>query len=559
MSTVDFDAALHAYNHDDLATAKQRALMVIAAQPDHVPAHQLLGAIALHSHSTADAVRHFERAAALAPNDFETAYNLGVVFHQTRKLPHARRCYEQALHLAPNYVPALENLALVHRAMNQLDEARTLLLRALDIDPSRATLYWHLTGVARQSEQFGAALAYGQRAVALAPQQQTWCLALANDLFAAGDFAGVREQCEHVMSFIPGHAEAKTLLGCCAMAENNYAEADALFSDAIQSAPDDLYAHLNRGFLRLKLGDYVRGWDEFDWRVRHPDFLEGVNAPPENIPLWRGEPLAGKRLLVMTEQGLGDTVMFVRFLARLQAQGAHIVLQCQSGMKLLLQRVAGIEVLIDETEALPPSIDYYIWLLSVPHRLAFDPQSEPLERAYLSPDPARAARWGEWLGDTPGHRIGVVVTGNVQHRGNLHRSVPAHCLYPLVAVPDTQFLVLQKNGEDVASQALRTQLAATPMPADWDKDGRFVDTAALLTQLDVLVTVDTAIAHVAGALNVPTLLLLSARCDWRWGAQGDRTPWYPSVTLVRQTGADWSTAINRVFDLLQTRQYASDR
>ena len=550
MSTAEFDDALQAYHHGNLPAAKQHALAIIQQQPDHVPAHQLLGAIALHTHAINEAIGYFERAATLAPNDFETTYNLGVVFHQVRNLSQARWYYEQALLLAPTYVPALENLALVNSVANQFDEARALLLKALEIDPSRASLYWNLANIARQQDQFSDVLAYGQRAIALAPQQQTWRMALANDLFSAGDLVNVRAVCQQVLMLTPDHPEAKTLLGCCAMAEGHYPEAETAFAAALDIAPDDIYAHFNRGLLNLKLGNYARGWEEFEWRLRHPDFLQGVDALPETIPIWRGESLDGKHLLVRTEQGFGDTIMFVRYLANLKMQGAKITLQCQFGLKPLLQHVTGIDELIDETEPITDSIDYAAWLLSIPQRLNLDPRTEPPTSAYLSADPLRVTRWGAWLGDTPHKTIGVVCTGNTRHRGNLHRSIPEHMLYPLTALHNTQFVVLQKDEHSASLQALRTQLGAARMPADWDQDSRFVDTAAILTHIDALITVDTATAHLAGALGVPTLLLLSKQCDWRWGAEGDRTPWYPSLTLVRQTGPDWSSAILQVYELL---------
>ena len=309
--------------------------------------------------------------------------------------------------------------------------------------------------------------------------------------------------------------------------------------------------------INLLLGNFEIGWPEYRWRWKMP----GMVRPQTIAPFWQGEELASKTVLLYPEQGRGDTIQFVRMATELHDAGARVFLQCSAEMMPLLQSVRGIDMFLPDGAVIPP-IDYHVSLIDAVDvwycsRGAL-PRSIDTKGGYLSVAEDRVDHWRAWLDQsipqTSGklRRIGINWQGNPQHHADVYRSVPLDVLRPLAKLPDVNLISLQfghgaddLNSCDFADSIMR-------LPGGLDSTGAFIDTAAILKALDVIVTSDTAIAHLAGALGVPVQIMLGKVPDWRWGMESASTPWYQSMTLVRQRClGDWTDVVTNVISNLK--------
>jgi len=312
--------------------------------------------------------------------------------------------------------------------------------------------------------------------------------------------------------------------------------AQADFEAAIALAPQFIGAHTNLAHLLLMRGDYARAWPEYEWRTKVPEHASHADYAFK-APRWRGEPLAGRRILVHAEQGHGDNIQFTRFLAPLAAQGAAFDLFCHKSLVPLLARIAGVRATSDffpdlgEHDFHAPLIDLAIPQLpdaSAPHW--FGP--------YISPLPGRVERFVPMLGGASRPLVGIAWKGNPGHGNDRNRSLTREVARSLV-VPGVTSVNLQL-GEAPLDESMLD-------PArDFDD---FEDTAAVISMLDHVIAVDTAVAHLAGAMGKPVTLLVAFTPDWRWRDHGETTPWYPSMGLARQPRiGDWSGPIETALD-----------
>jgi tetratricopeptide (TPR) repeat protein len=377
----------------------------------------------------------------------------------------------------------------------------------------------------------------GEAAVALAPHSAHAWMALGNACFDLDLFDEAGPAYERALQLDPGLTEAHANLGFLLTAQGRYGEAIAACQRAVALRPDFAEAHWNQGFAHLLAGEYAPGWAKYEWRKRHPRFASAFARLPG--PAWTGEALAGKRLLVHAEQGLGDCVHFARFAADLAARGATVILACARPLRSLISRAPGVAEAVDRDLPLPP-YDYWVDQMSLPYLLEVAPDASAAPPSYLTADELRVAAWQEMLPE--GRRAGLVWSGNPLHSNDRRRSVPAGNLAPLLTLPGWHFVSLQVGASagDIAS-----------LPGILDVSDALVDfeaTAALVENLDVVVTVDTAAAHLAAALGRPTFLLLPFAPDWRWlPSQPDSTAWYPSMRLFRQPRpGDWAAVVERV-------------
>jgi hypothetical protein len=289
----------------------------------------------------------------------------------------------------------------------------------------------------------------------------------------------------------------------------------------------------------LAQGRYGEGWRLYEWRRAMPDFaIRRINAPP-----WDGSLLGERRLLVHAEQGLGDTLQFIRYLPLLGAKGGNTVFMCPPALAPLLAGARHLPPLATEP---PNRFDVEAPLLSLPQLLGIAEPYVPPGGAYLAPDPARIERWRSRL-PREGRRIGIAWQGSRDYRDDRRRSIPLPEFAPLAHLPGVRLVSLQKGGgsEQIAERPWREEITA--FGDDLDRDGAFLDTAAIMAALDLVVTSDTAIAHLAGALGVPVSVALCHRPDWRWGVAGDRSPWYPAMRLFRQESpGDWAGVFARI-------------
>ena len=468
--------------------------------------------------------------------------------------------YRAILAAEPDHVDALSGLALSLAAQGQHEAALQPFQAAIERAADRADLWGNLAishQALRQSAR--AEFAY-YRSLSISPDARTWANlgSLMTDLGRVDD----AERCfQSALTLDAACASAYDNRGLLYCDQGRWAEAEASFREAIRLAPDNAQAAFNLSQLVLSQGRLEEGWRLHEVRYAPGNRAGRPFMPNMPCPQWQGESLAGKSLLVWLEQGLGDEIQFSRFLADVKAAGARKVSYvCHPALARLFASLAGVDTLVpfgDGTVDLSGH-DYWCFTLSLPYGLHVRSLKEAQTFPYLHAD--EAARQA-WQGRVPGNslRVGLAWRGNPRHHNDSERSLAAMtALAPLWSVPGIQFVSLQRGrGEDEARYALSTQ----PILALGHELNDFADTAAVIEQLDLVITVDTAIAHLAGALGKPCWVMLPHhRVDWRWGASGDTTPWYPHMRLFRQAKrGDWTAVVRSVQLALQACSDAAGR
>ncbi len=372
------------------------------------------------------------------------------------------------------------------------------------------------------------------RAVALQPDHAASNLNLGNAWADRDDLDTAERLCRNAIALDPGLPEAHASLGYILTARGALPDAIEACEAAIRLAPAFTQAHWNLAIAALLAGDLKRGFTKFEWRKWHEPYRQ--DFPPLPGPVWDGAMAQGKSILVRSEQGLGDTIQFARFLPLIHQAGGHPVLVCAPSLHPVLGMLPGVTV-ISPQDRLPP-YDAWIDLMSLPHLIGTTLETIPAADGYLRADPYLAATWRARL--PSGQKIGVVFAGNPRHANDRRRSIPA---VPLPAIPGTTFINLQHG----------PAASLLDLP-DWTgKLTDFGQTAALIECLDLVITVDTAIAHLAGALGKPTWVLLPAAPDWRWMLGRSDSPWYGSVRLFRQDApGDWASVLSSVLRSLHS-------
>jgi hypothetical protein len=322
-------------------------------------------------------------------------------------------------------------------------------------------------------------------------------------------------------------------------------EAEAAFRRALEIQPDDPAAQFSEGLLRLRQGDFERGWPLYEKRWE----AHGIPMRDFPQPRWRGEPLEGKRILVYAEQGLGDSIQFIRYAPWMAARGGAVIVEAQPSLAELFREVKGVCEVVAAGEALP-DFDVHVPMLSLPLAFGTRRESIPREVPYLRARAGRLAAWERRVGGRGGRfRVGLIWASSPENPLWRIRDVTLEMLRPVLAVPGVEFFSLQLG---VAATQFREETGGGGMVDLTAEIRDFADSAALMAQLDLVISVDTAPAHLAGALGRPVWTLLPFSPDWRWGSEGETTPWYPTMRLFRQTVlGEWGAVVERVAEELR--------
>jgi tetratricopeptide (TPR) repeat protein len=489
-----------------------------------------------------EAIALLQRAAQLQPHSPRFHHNLGVALAQRGRHDEAVAALEQALRLRPDYADACFNLGNALRELGRRDEAIARFQQALRLRPEHANAGNNLGLTLTEARRAEEAVEVLRGVVALQPRMKEGHNNLGLAYVELGRFAEAEACYQQALRLDPGYAEAHTNLGSACKEQGRLEEALACYQQALWLEPDSAVAHYNRALALLQRGDYERGWPEYEWRWQRRQ------ARPQSFgqPRWDGGPLAGRTILLWREQGLGDTIQFVRYAALAAQQGGRVVVECPACLVPLLRTCSGIDELVAEKQS-RPAFDVQAPLLSLPALLHTTLDSIPASIPYLWAEPERVAAWWGRLGEGRAFRIGVVWQGNPYFRGDRHRSFPLASLAPLAAVAGVQLVSLQKEHGLEQLMAAPRRFPVTVLEGLDALGGAFLDTAAVMRSLDLVVTADTAAAHVAGALGVPVWLALSRAPDWRWGLTAENTPWYPSMRLFRQSQlGDWRSVFERM-------------
>jgi tetratricopeptide (TPR) repeat protein len=429
-------------------------------------------------------------------------------------------------------------------ALGRRVEAAESLVRCLHAAPEFGPAHVNLADTLRGFGFLAQAVPFAEAGCRLLPDEPAALLCLANCRHDGGEYAAAEALYQQVLALVPGHAGALTSLGNTLAVLGRLDEAIALHDRAVAAAPQDADIRFNRAAALLAAGDFARGWADYEWRLCRPG-----EQPRALGALWQGEPLAGRTILLHAEQGLGDTLQFVRYAPLVAERGGRVVLEVQRGLARLLARLSGVAEVVTRGEPLP-AYDLHCPLLSLPHRFATTLATVPAEVPYLLADPADVAAWGARLPADGRLRVGLVWAGS-SHRDDpgaqaidRRRSLALTELAPLAAVPGVQFISLQRDAPAEQLRAPPPAFSAFDPMADVHD---FADTAALVANLDLVISVDTAVAHLAGALGRQVWLLSRYDGCWRWLAGRDDSPWYPGMRVYRQQRPHhWADVVARL-------------
>jgi tetratricopeptide (TPR) repeat protein len=513
----------------------------IALNPSNPAFYSNRGA-ALHELRELDAaVASYDAAIALKADYAEAYYNRGNALRELKRLDAAIANYDKAIALKPDYVEAHCNRGIALHGLKQFDDAIASYAKALALKPDYADAYYNRGNALHELKQLDAALASYDKAVALKP-----------DLAEAYSNRGILlQELKQLDAAIASYDKAIALQTDFAEAYSHRGnaftelrQADAAlasFDMALALKPDHAEAHWNKSWALLLFGHLDSGWQEYEWRWKN-DALESIHRHfPQ--PLWLGrQPLANKSILLHSEQGFGDTIQFCRYAKLVADLGARVILEVEQPLVRLLANLQGVGRAVTKGDALP-AFDYQTPLLSLPLAFRTTLDTIPATTGYLRADRRKTAQWQSRLGEKTKPRIGLVWNGSAGHKNDRNRSILlSHLIQYLPA--DLQYVSLQKEIRTVDQPTIESNPQLITFANDLID---FSDTAALCKLMDVVISVDTSVAHLAGALGKPTWVLLPFTPDWRWLLDRTDSPWYPSAKLYRQGKiGDWDGVLERL-------------
>jgi tetratricopeptide (TPR) repeat protein len=528
---------------DEAIAAYRRA---VSLRPDYAEALNHLGMALIDKGQIDEAVTAWRQVITIDPKLPEVYLQLANALKDKGQFDEAIAAYRQAIALRPGHAEAHSCLGHVLKDNGQVAEAIAVYRQAIALGPEVPGAYVDLGNALKESGQLDDAIAAYRHAIELKPDYSEACNNLGNALQAMGRVNDAIDSYRRAIDLGPGNADAHSNLGVALNDMGLTDDAVAAWRRAIEIKPDLPDAHFNLGFALLARGDFERGWEEYEWRRNSKSFPSARRTFAE--PQWDGGPLAGRTILVHAEQGFGDTLQFIRYLPFVVQQGARVVIECPAGLPRLLHRFAGNCQIVLKGQPLP-AFDLHCPLLSLPRLFGTTLASVPDSVPYLHAADNDAARWQARLADhSKTMKVGLAWAGSSVHKNDRNRSMRLAAFAPLWKVPGVRFFSLQL-GEPAAQVR-----AAPPGMEIVDVTGEledFADTAALIANLDLVIAVDTAVAHLAGAMGKPVWTLLPFVADWRWLLGREDSPWYPSMRLFRQPiRGDWDSVVKRVVEEL---------
>jgi tetratricopeptide (TPR) repeat protein len=574
--------ALH--QSGELDKAEALYTKVLSKFPKHFQALYLLGMLELHRKNYKEALELIDAALKINPTHIDALFDRATILEDTERYIEALRSYDLVLALKSDFTEALYRRGNVLRAMKRHMEALDCYKRVLTVKPDHAQAWLKQGNSLNDLGRLREALTCYEKAVEAAPEYPEALFNLANTLKEFDRLDEAMATYDKVLKIEPDFAEAITNRGYLLYRQNRLDEALAAYDHALKLQPNDTDTQFNRasmleemrhyeqalnayagipennpnhvsaqwnaGICQLRLGQYQQGWKKYERRWDTEQMKKSRRFFAQ--PLWLGqESLLGKTILLHAEQGFGDTIQFVRYAPLLTERGARVILQIQAPLKTLVTRIKGVSSVLVTGEPLP-SFDFHCPLLSLPLACSTFSEADIPPSNYLSADPLQSASWKTRLGEKHKPRVGLVWAGSstradnaITKRLDTIRSMPLQALSPLLQNQDVEFHSLQQGDNAVVQLRI---LPDSKRIADNTRDLRdFSDTAALIDNLDLVISVDTAVAHLAGSMGKQVWLLNRYNSDWRWMTDRVDSPWYPSMRIFRQDKpGDWNNVIAEV-------------
>jgi Tfp pilus assembly protein PilF len=471
--------------------------------------------------------------------------NMGISLAALGRLDEAAAAYQTAISLKPDLPQAYNNLAGIYQSQGKYELALDNMRQAISWQPGNAETHYNLGNLLCEMDRREEGIAAYQEALAIRPDLAPAWNNMGGALREMGRFTESVAACRQALALNPSLTDAMNNLSNALSAQGLLAEAKHWLEKVLSLRPDDALAHLNSSLLRLLQGDLPGAWSEYEWRWQVPKLKSW--RPQFTQPQWDGGDLNGRRIFLYAEQGFGDAIQFIRYAALVAQQGGEVILACQTELLELMAGAPGVSHCIPRGQV-PLLFDVHCPLMSLANVFQSTLQTIPAEVPYLQANPQKAARWRQRLAKLPGRKIGVAWCG--RQYPDPRRSMRLIELAELLAMKDVNWISLQKGpipGE-----------ARIPPPGveivDWSEElTDFSETAALIDGLDEVITIDSAVAHLAGAMGKPTSLLVPLVADWRWMLDRSDSPWYPTMRLYRQQKlGDWQNPVKLLAASLKT-------
>ena len=534
----------------------------------------LLGLLAQQAGDYQQSIAWIEQALTLNPNDHDTLNSLAESYLGQGKIELANNCYQRLVELLPESSEAHHRLGKTQERLGEWDAATASYRSALALQPDSPDVLGSLARLQSQQGAYEEAVETCQRALSLDPIQYETLTQMGNALIELGSYGPAIEALRHALILKPDYAPAviglgyfferkgdlasaldsyrnalklnpqsvtaHTHLGTVYLLQDDLEKATECFEQLLKLEPDSAEALAFLGLVHLKQGKFRPGLSEYESRWGTPYGLRFRRKFSQ--PLWKGEPLEGSRILLHAEQGMGDTLQFVRYVPFVAARGARVVLEVQPRLYRLLAQTRGAPEIICRGEALP-EFDWQCPLLSLPLATGTGLNTIPAQIPYLYPDPAQAEAWRQRLSGNS-LRVGLAWAGNPLHPHEFWRSIPLEQLAPLTKLEGATFYSLQMGAPAGQLKQWGSQARVIDLQEE-QKD--FADTAAIVENLDLVISIDTSVAHLAGAMGKPVWVMLCKSADWRWMLEREDSPWYPAARLFRQsTMGNWQDVVTRI-------------
>lgn len=538
--------------------AEQSMRYVLTLNPHNIDAHNNLAALCKKQNRLEEAEAHLREAFAINPDYALTCANLGMVLKDQSapgKLEEAEQLLQRAVQLDPDQAEVHNGLGLILKMANRLDEAETSLRRALQLNPNHIEAHNNLGVVLNEKNCSEQAEMHFARAIELHPAYAEAYDNLATVLNRTKQLEKAEQVWRRLLTLKPHDIKTHNQLGALYMATGRLEAAEQHWRQILTLDPDYVKARSNLGLLDLLRGRFSEGWRNYEYRPKGNSL--GIDAKTLPYPEWHGEALAGRRLLLLHEQGFGDQIQFIRYAQLLDEQGAIVEATISEELATLMQSAAGVTRWHTSMPTQP--YDYWTYMMSTPRWLGTELTTIPASQRYLQAEASKTARWRERLQSLAPQRrkVGLVWAGNPDHANDRFRSAALATFAAWFTLPGIAWFALQK-GKEEEIQTLKTfqaELATTAQPhfhALGAELHDFSDTAAVIEALDLVIAVDTSIIHLAAALGKPVWTLLPANPDWRWLLERTDSPWYPTIKFFRQTElGEWAPVIENVQKALQ--------
>src|SRR5262245_31699151 len=514
----------------------------LKAAPDQFDALNLLGTLKAQRGQAGEAYRLISAALKVNPRAADAWINLGIVLHALKRDREALESFDKALELKPGDADALYErgnaLLALGRAQDALAAFDEVLALVSGHPQARLNRGLALASLGRHAE----AIADFEAASAVPPVSPAAHYNRGISLFNLGRYAEAVAAYDRALSLAPDHVKALNNRGFALQALNRHNEALASYSRALELRKDFADAHFNQAISLLTIGDFRRGFEKYEWRWRRT----GMPAQRRSYgrALWLGEyPLQGRTILLHAEQGLGDTIQFARYVPLVAKMGAKVVLEVQPELKALMERIEGVTAVLARGEPLP-HFDIHCPLGSLPLAFKTEPATIPSTNPYLAVNDAHIGKWRPRLEALGRPRVAIAWSGNPEHMNDRNRSIPLSRLAPLWSAEPARFFAVQREMRSGDAELLAREPRVMQIGTELDN---FADTAAVCALVDLVITVDSSVAHLAGAMGRPVWILLPFSPDWRWTLSGESSRWYPTARLFRQPSfGDWDSVIERL-------------